>query len=100
VTSAKHVSIPDSAVYVLESLLIPQRVSAGQYIRVWYNIGNTGGYINRMDNIFSLDELFSGFETGKNYVITVTIGPDPIRFDAGVQEWTDNESQYSAFSKN
>ena len=53
-----------------------------------------------MDNIFSLDELFSGFETGKNYVITVTIGPDPIRFDAGVQDWTNNSSEQSAFSKN
>ena len=100
VTSAKHVSIPDSAVYVLESLLIPQRVADGQYIRVWYNIGNSGGYINRMDNIFSLNELFTGFEAGKSYVITVTIGPDPIRFDAGVLDWTDNSSDYSAFSKN
>ena len=100
VTSAKHVSIPDSAVYVLESLLIPQRVTDGQYIRVWYNIGNSGGYINRMDNIFSLNELFTGFEAGKSYVITVTIGPDPIRFDAGVLDWTDNSSDYSAFSKN
>ena len=99
VTSAKHVSIPDSAVYVLESLLIPQRVSDDQYIRVWYNIGNEGGYINHMDNIFSLDELFTGFETGKNYVITVTIGPNPIRFDAGVQDWTYNSSEQSAFSK-
>lgn len=99
VTSAKHVSIPDSAVYVLESLLIPQRVSDGQFIRVWYNIGNSGGYISHMDNIFSLDELFGKFEAGKSYVITVIIGPDPIRFDAGVQDWTDNSTDYSAFSK-
>ena len=94
-TSAKNVSIPDSAVYILESLLIPQQVSAGQYIRVWYNIGNTGGFINRFDNIFSLNELFGSFETGKSYLITVTIGPDPIRFDAGVQDW----SSYGETSK-
>lgn len=98
-TSAKHVSIPDSAVYILESLLIPQRVNTDQFIRIWYSIGNPGGYINHMDNIFSLNELFIGFETGKNYVITVTIGPDPIRFDAGVQDWTYNWSEQSAFSK-
>jgi len=99
-TSAKHVSIPDSAVYVLESLLIPQAVSDDQYIRVWYNIGNSGGYINHIDNIFSLKELFAGFEAGKSYVITVTIGPDPIKFDAGVQDWTsDNEYDRSIFSK-
>ncbi|MBO7436238.1 MAG: fimbrillin family protein [Bacteroidaceae bacterium] len=99
VTSAKHVSIPDSAVFVLESLLIPQSVTGSQYIRVWYNIGNSGGYISHMDNIFSLDELFGKFEAGKSYVITVIIGPDPIRFDAGVQDWTDNSTNYSAFSK-
>ena len=99
-TSAKHVSIPDSAVYVLESLLIPQAVNDDQYIRVWYNIGNSGGYINHIDNIFSLKKLFAGFETGKSYVITVTIGPDPIQFDAGVQDWSsENNSERSIFSK-
>lgn len=95
ITSAKHVSVPDSAVYILESLIIPQQVLSNQYIRVWYNIGNAGGYINRIDNIFSLQDLFSRFEAGKNYVITVTIGPDPIRFDAGVQDW----SSYGETSK-
>jgi len=87
VTSAKHVSVPDSAVYLLESLLIPQTVGSDQYIRVWYNIGNRGGFINHMDNIFSLKDLFRRYEPGKSYVITVIIGPDPIRFDAGVLEW-------------
>ena len=95
VTSAKHVSIPDSAVFVLESLLIPQHVDGSQYIRVWYNIGNSGGYISHIDNIFSLNELFAGFEAGKSYVITVTIGPDPIRFDAGVQDWNNNYADRS-----
>lgn len=88
VMSAKHVSIPDSAVYVLESLLIPQTTNSSQYIRVWYSIGNAGGFINRMDNIFSLRNLFNSFDTGKSYVITITIGPDPIRFDGGVQDWS------------
>lgn len=87
VTSAKNVSVPDSAVYVLESLLIPQRINDSQYIRIWYNIGNDGGYINYMDNIYSLNALFDALKTGKNYVITVNIGPDPITFDAKVQDW-------------
>ena len=100
VTSAKNVSVPDSAVYVLESLLIPQHVTDSQYIRVWYNIGNSGGYISHVDNIFKLNELYAAFETGKSYLLTVTIGPEPIRFDADVQDWTNNSSDYSAFSKN
>lgn len=95
ITSAKHVSIPDSTVYLLESLLIPQLVSSDQYIRVWYHIGNPGGFINHMDNIFSLNGLFGRFESGKNYVITVIIGPDPIRFDAGVQDWNNNYADRS-----
>jgi len=98
-TSAKNVSIRDSAVYVLESLLIPQGISDSQYIRVWYNIGNAGGYINHMDDIVSLDNLFAGFETGKSYLITVTIGPEPIQFTAGAHEWaSDNVYQHSIFS--
>ena len=90
ITSAKEVSIPDSAVYVLESLLIPQPLDNSQYIHVWYSIGNAGGYINRTYNRFSLKELFTGFDAGKNYVITVSIGPDPITFDGGTQDWGDN----------
>lgn len=92
ITSARHVSIPDSAVYVLESLLIPQHVDDSQHIQIWYKIGNDGGYINRMNNVFPLDNLYSVFETGKNYVITVTIGPDPIKFDAGVQDWAGHQA--------
>ena len=38
--------------------------------------------------MFSLTGLFQSFEAGKNYVITVTIGPDPIQFDGGVQDWS------------
>ena len=90
VTSAKNVSVPDSAVYILETLLIPQSVGDGQKIRIWYNMGSKGGYVNRMDNIFSLNDLFGRFEAGKNYVITVIIGPDPIKFDGGVVDWSDN----------
>lgn len=86
-TSAKNVSVPDSTVYVLESLLIPQHLDSSNYIRIWYSIGNEGCYINQMDNIFSLNQLFDAFKTGKNYVITVTIGPDPITFDGKVQDW-------------
>ena len=87
VMSAKNVSVPDSAVYILESLFIPQRLDDSQYIRVWYSIGNAGGYINRFSYIFTLKNLLGSFDAGKNYVITVTIGPEPIRFDTGVLEW-------------
>ena len=90
ITSAKHVSVPDSTVYLLESLLIPQPVSSEQYIRVWYKVGNPGGHMTRMDSKCNLNGLFGGFEPGKNYVITVILGPDPIRFDAGVQDWSNH----------
>ena len=57
---------------------------------MWYNIGNPLGYMNHVDNGFSLNGLFARFQPGKIYVITVIIGPEPIRFDAGVVEW-DNQ---------
>lgn len=83
IISARNVSIPDSAVYILESLLIPQGTNSSQNIHVWYSIGSA----NHMHSVFSLNDLFSGFASSKNYVITITIGPDPIQFSAGVMNW-------------
>lgn len=90
IMSARNVSVPDSAVYILESLLIPQSVRPAQSIRIWYSIGN--GHTSHMDHIYGLGNLFGRFETGKSYVITITIGPEPIRFNAGVQDWSNREA--------
>lgn len=86
IKSARNVNVPDSSVYILESLLIPQSVGAGQNIRLWFSIGY--GHTSHMDHIYGLGNLFTRFESGKSYVITITIGSEPIKFNAGVQEWS------------
>lgn len=94
ITSASNVNLTDTALFVLESLLIPQAVSDDQYIRVCYSIGGAnGGYKNRMNNKFMLNNLFSRFEPGKNYIINIVIGPEPITFDGGVVDWDDNQAE-------
>lgn len=95
VTSAKYASIPDSAAYILETLLIPQRLDDNQYLQIWYNIGDKNHFNNRI----SLNSLFNGFETGYNYVITITAGPEPIKFDAGIQDWNNDTAHEMIMKK-
>lgn len=87
--SAKNVSVPDTAVYVMESLLIPQTANPGQIIQIRYKIGNPGGFINEFNATFRLDEKFDRFLPGCNYIITFKIGPDVITFDGGQSGWED-----------
>lgn len=89
--SARNVSVPDSALYVMESLLIPQPVNTTQEIDIWYRIGNPGGYINTFHNTFYLDEQFTQFLPGHNYILTFIVNPDCITFDGGQSGWNDVE---------
>lgn len=97
ITSAKGVSIPDSALYVIESLMIPQPVNENQYINIWYNIGNKGGYIGHYYYVIKLSDVYSRFMAGRNYVLTLTLSPDVITFDSGVSDWEDNSAEGEAF---
>lgn len=90
--SAKNVSVPDTAVYVMESLLIPQTANPGQIIQIRYKIGNPGGFINEFNATFRLDEKFDRFLPGCNYIITFKIGPDVITFDGGQSGWEDKKT--------
>lgn len=99
ITSAKNVGIPDSALYVIESLMIPQPVNDDQYIQVWYNIGSESGYVGHYYYISRLTDVFGRFMAGRNYLLTLTISPKAITFDAGVQGWDDNYGDTNAFSR-
>lgn len=93
ITSAKEVSIPDSALYVIESLMIPQSVDDSQYLRLWYSIGGDNSYKGRFYYVFKLSDVFSRFMAGRNYLLTLIIGPEAITFDSGVSGWDDGGSQ-------
>lgn len=86
--SARNVSVPDSALYVMESLLIPQPVNPSHDINIWYRIGNPGGFINTFHYQFKLNERFDQFLPGYNYTITFVINPECITFDGGQSGWT------------
>ena len=83
ITSAHDVSIPDSALYVLESLIIPQHTEDSQYVQIWYSIGS----VNHFNYVFRLNQAFGKFDTGCNYILSIVLGPDVITFDSGVSEW-------------
>lgn len=99
VVSAKGVSIPDSALYVMESLLVPQRANDDQYIHIWYNIGSSDGYIGRYYYVMKLNDVFGRFMAGRNYLLTLIIGPEAITFDSGVSGWNDQYQDWEMFSK-
>ena len=87
--SARNVSVPDTAVYVMESLLIPQPANENHIIQIRYKIGNPGGFINEFNATFRLDEKFDTFLPGHNYIITLLINPETITFDGGQSGWED-----------
>lgn len=92
--SARNVSIPDSALYVLESLLIPQDVDTNHYVHIWYTIGHKNGQTDHRDYRFRMSEVFSRFDTGCNYILTAIIGSgvDPIVFNGGVSVWGNHDT--------
>jgi len=99
-TAQEGVTVPDQPIYVIESLLIPQSITQDQTLSIWYRIGKPGHYMSRMDDSISLKSLFGRVEAGKNYVITITIGPEPIKFDAGVQDWNNHAETENALENN
>lgn len=72
---------------IVESLIFPQITGADQALCVHYTIGDNSHFTAE----FKLNEIFSSFRTGNNYLIYLTMGPKVIRFDGGVSEWSDNE---------
>lgn len=94
IKSARNVSIPDSALYVLESLLIPQDVDTTHYVHIWYTIGHKNGHHDRYDHRFRLNGLFSQFDTGCNYILTAIIGTgvEPITFNSLVSVWGNHDT--------
>lgn len=90
INSARGVSVPDSAVYVVESLIIPQQTDASQNVHIWYKLGGNGGAMSRFNYLIKLDDVFDRFIAGRNYLLTIIIGPDVITFDSGVCGWDDS----------
>lgn len=73
--------------YTLESLVIPATTTPTFNIK--YTIGNDPEeFIVTNAEIKTITDFASGY----NYLITVTVGPDPIEFDATVTDWDDADN--------
>lgn len=103
----------DNEKFVIEQLLLPQNIervitdplanvvqSSSEFIdkacvHITYVIGNEqfDGYY-ALNNIFDKNADYT-FEGGKEYTLTITIGPDPIHFTPSVTEWLQGTGEYT-----
>ena len=76
---------------VIESLILPQQVDSTQMILVNYSMHYPGGRIEHFDSRIGLREAFNAFRSANSYILHLMVGPDIITFDAGANEWTDED---------
>jgi hypothetical protein len=74
--------------YTIECLVMPQATAAPKF-SVNYTIGEDPEIFNVVEQSIS---GITSFAAGTAYIITATIGPDPINFDCTVTDWTANEA--------
>lgn len=103
----------DDKKFVIEQLLLPQNIervitdplenvvqSSSEFtdkacVHITYVIGSEqfDGYY-ALNNIFNKDADYT-FEGGKEYTLTITIGPNPIHFTPSVTKWTEGTGSYT-----
>lgn len=103
----------DDKKFVIEQLLLPQNIervitdplenvvqSSSEFtnkacVHITYVIGSEqfDGYY-ALNNIFNKDADYT-FEGGKEYTLTITIGPNPIHFTPSVTAWTEGTGSYT-----
>lgn len=74
--------------YSIECLVMPQATATPKF-SVSYTIGDDPEIFDVVEQSIS---GITSFAAGTAYIITATIGPDPIDFDCTVTDWTANES--------
>lgn len=75
--------------YALECLEMPKASDVALKFNVAYKIGDD----NEVFTVTNADITgITSFASGYNYTITVTIGPNPIEFDATVSTWTNGSN--------
>lgn len=85
-SSEKNLTV-DKPMCVLESLIFPQESASDQKLEIHYSINGAAFlYTHSLKAIFE-----NRFMTAHNYVITLTIGPEIIKFDGSAVQWDDNE---------
>lgn len=94
----------DDKKYVIEQLLLPQGIQMATKasntaefteacVHITYTIGT-----EVFDGFYALNNIFDNtgnytFEGGKEYTLTITVGPEPIHFTPEVTEWVVNTNK-------
>ena len=89
--SAYNAEIDSAGSYVIESLLLPQHVDSTQNILVNYSMHYPGGRVEHFDSRISLQSAFSVFRCANSYTLHLLVGPEIITFNAGAQQWDNDE---------
>ena len=89
--SAYGAEIDSTGSCIIESLLLPQLVDSTQTILVNYSMHYPGGRVEHFDSRIGLKKAFSAFRSANSYILHLMVGPDIITFDAGANEWTDED---------
>ena len=73
---------------VIESLLLPQDVTAQQQVSISYTIRTKGGHVEHFKHQFMLNDAFNdSFRCATNNTLTITIDPVVITFDSNSTQW-------------
>ena len=87
-TMTKSTTAAPHKYYSIECLVMPQATAAPKF-SVNYKIGSDPETFDVNEQSIS---NITSFVAGTAYIITATIGPDPINFDCTVTDWTANET--------
>lgn len=97
--SADAIKLTEKSTYFIESLVMPQNIGEEQEIALEYEImtqgGNEAPYYETFKRTVKVSDIFSHPASGDatryneetKYIITLTIDPQEIKFDAGVYDW-------------
>lgn len=79
--------INNTPTYLVESLVMPQHISADATVTLYYTYHFGNGCSEECRYRIPLTDAFSRFAPGYNYTLTFTLKPHRIVFDAGTSEW-------------
>ncbi len=79
--------INSAPTYLVESLVMPQHISAETTATLYYTYHFGNGCSEECRYRIPLTDAFSRFAPGYNYTLTFTLKPHRIVFDAGSSEW-------------
>ena len=80
-------TITTTPTYLVESLVLPQYISPQATVTLYYSFHFGNGHTEECRYRILLSEAFTRFMPGHNYILTFTLSPQRIIFEAGADGW-------------